>query len=258
MHVPCAISVFWRLWLYVLTYHAPPPNWYSWVISISHSIKLLHCSLCMTSQCYKNNICDVTSRAPSRVPLSSSKQLGCGHQGIATCMIQIGQMGVCKGQNFQTCSREQHKSDKVISSMHGKSENICGFGIWQWTIFGWCYSIALEAAPFVLLSNTSLECFIVKYHKAVFSHYVGVDPFYQHGLTAIRARISIYICVFCRMCLLIHTHPDSKIYVASKGPTWGQQDTGGPHVGPMNIAIWANIYRGVAKLPLHVMSHYIP
>ena len=22
------------------------------------------------------------------------------------------------------------------------------------------------------------------------------------------------------------------------GPTWGQQDPGGPHVGPMNLAIW--------------------
>ena len=22
------------------------------------------------------------------------------------------------------------------------------------------------------------------------------------------------------------------------GPTWGRQDTGGPHIGPMNLAIW--------------------
>ena len=22
------------------------------------------------------------------------------------------------------------------------------------------------------------------------------------------------------------------------GPTWGRQDPGGPHVGPMNLAIW--------------------
>ena len=33
-------------------------------------------------------------------------------------------------------------------------------------------------------------------------------------------------------------HPDSKVYGANIGPTWGRQDPGGPHVGPMNFAIW--------------------
>ena len=33
-------------------------------------------------------------------------------------------------------------------------------------------------------------------------------------------------------------NPDSKVYGAIMGPTWGQQVPGGPHVGPMNIAIW--------------------
>ena len=31
--------------------------------------------------------------------------------------------------------------------------------------------------------------------------------------------------------------PDSKVHGAYMGPTWGWQDPGGPHVGPMNIAI---------------------
>ena len=31
--------------------------------------------------------------------------------------------------------------------------------------------------------------------------------------------------------------PDSKVRVANMGPTWGRQDPGGPHVGPMNFAI---------------------
>ena len=26
------------------------------------------------------------------------------------------------------------------------------------------------------------------------------------------------------------------------GPTWDQQDPGGPHVGPMNFAIWVSLY----------------
>ena len=32
--------------------------------------------------------------------------------------------------------------------------------------------------------------------------------------------------------------PDSKVHGASMGFIWGRQDPGGPHVGPMNFAIW--------------------
>ena len=32
--------------------------------------------------------------------------------------------------------------------------------------------------------------------------------------------------------------PDSKVHGANLGPIWGQQDPGGPHVGPMNLAVW--------------------
>ena len=32
--------------------------------------------------------------------------------------------------------------------------------------------------------------------------------------------------------------PDSKVHRANMGPIWGQQDPGGPHVGPKNFAIW--------------------
>ena len=35
-----------------------------------------------------------------------------------------------------------------------------------------------------------------------------------------------------------HDHPDSKIHGANMGPVWGREDPGGPHVGPMNFAIW--------------------
>ena len=32
--------------------------------------------------------------------------------------------------------------------------------------------------------------------------------------------------------------PDRKVHGANMGPIWGRQDPGGPHVGPMNLAIW--------------------
>ena len=33
---------------------------------------------------------------------------------------------------------------------------------------------------------------------------------------------------------------DSKVHGANMGPILGRQDPGGPHVGPMNFAIWAS------------------
>ena len=32
--------------------------------------------------------------------------------------------------------------------------------------------------------------------------------------------------------------PESKVHGTNMGPIWGRQDPGGPHVGPMNFAIW--------------------
>ena len=50
-------------------------------------------------------------------------------------------------------------------------------------------------------------------------------------------------------------HPDSKVQGANMGPIWGRQDPGGPHVGPMNFAIWANLVKKInqriAKRPLN-------
>ena len=32
--------------------------------------------------------------------------------------------------------------------------------------------------------------------------------------------------------------PDNKVHEANMGAIWGRQDPGGPHVGPINFAIW--------------------
>ena len=45
---------------------------------------------------------------------------------------------------------------------------------------------------------------------------------------------------------ILHSHqnslfsniPDSKVHGANMGPIWGRQDPGGPHVDPINFAIW--------------------
>ena len=38
----------------------------------------------------------------------------------------------------------------------------------------------------------------------------------------------------------IQNIPHSKVHGANMGPIWGRQGPGGPHVGPMNFAIWDN------------------
>ena len=45
--------------------------------------------------------------------------------------------------------------------------------------------------------------------------------------------------------------PDSKVHGANMGPTWGQQDPGGSHIGPMNFAICGSLvitaYHGLVQ-----------
>ena len=36
-------------------------------------------------------------------------------------------------------------------------------------------------------------------------------------------------------------YPGSKVRGANMGLTWGLQDPGGPHVGPMNLANWVHL-----------------
>ena len=37
---------------------------------------------------------------------------------------------------------------------------------------------------------------------------------------------------------LFYDNPDSKVHAVIMRSIWGRQDPGGPHVGPMNFAIW--------------------
>ena len=46
--------------------------------------------------------------------------------------------------------------------------------------------------------------------------------------------------------------PDSKLHGANMGPSWGGQDSGGPHVGHMNFVIWGIWARGVRILVIWI------
>ena len=53
--------------------------------------------------------------------------------------------------------------------------------------------------------------------------------------------------------LFVAIRPESKLHGANMGPIWGRQDPGGPHVGPMNFAIWA-IYLHVSLADVYVFN----
>ena len=39
-------------------------------------------------------------------------------------------------------------------------------------------------------------------------------------------------------CMTPHDTPDGKVHGANMRPTWVLWSPGGPHVGPMNLALW--------------------
>ena len=66
--------------------------------------------------------------------------------------------------------------------------------------------------------------------------------------TAVWEEISLHV---------LKNYPDSKVHGASMGPIWGRQDPDGPHVGPMNFAIWVgNISQGTAYVRIRNMCMF--
>ena len=73
-----------------------------------------------------------------------------------------------------------------------------------------------------VISCWVITMIIVWLLRLVLQNWNGVyPPWFIHGLSGT-------ICVI----------PDSKVHGANMGPIWNRQDPGGPHVGPVNIAIW--------------------
>ena len=50
--------------------------------------------------------------------------------------------------------------------------------------------------------------------------------------------------------------PDNKIHVVNMGPVWGRQDPDGPHVGPMNFAIFVG-WGGICVLHYFEKSSFL-
>ena len=49
-------------------------------------------------------------------------------------------------------------------------------------------------------------------------------------------------------------NPDSNVHGANMGPTWGQQDPGGPYVGHMDLAIWEGFVAMICPMPIDALD----
>ena len=67
---------------------------------------------------------------------------------------------------------------------------------------------------------------------------------WKYGTPDLPSNMSMLRKPFCEKKV---TFPDSKVHGANKGPIWSRQDPGGPHVGPMNLAIWVVFLDGEHK-----------
>ena len=73
--------------------------------------------------------------------------------------------------------------------------------------------------------------------------YVSVHfmkPFKDTGVPMHSEFDSILSVIFCYVMHvnILCTYPDSKVHGANIGPTWVLSSPGGPHVGPMKLALW--------------------
>ena len=68
------------------------------------------------------------------------------------------------------------------------------------------------------------------------------------GVGVMQDAIWMHECPLISSLCIINDHlPDSKVHGAKMGAIWGRQDPGGPHVGPMNFAIWAVYFTYVSQ-----------
>ena len=90
------------------------------------------------------------------------------------------------------------------------------------------------------------------------SHQPSQSDYIVEGKTCFNIKISFgSIGITMIMRRQFWDHSDSKVHGANMGPTWGRQDPGGPHVGPMNFAIWDLIFIMVIRIWIWQHSYHM-
>ena len=78
---------------------------------------------------------------------------------------------------------------------------------------------------------------VIKSHRDARGKLSALWSYHKYLIPMIRFR-SFFVL---RRYVLYIAYPDSKVRGANMGPIWGRQDPDGPHVGPMNFAIWVRL-----------------
>ena len=93
---------------------------------------------------------------------------------------------------------------------------------------------------------TKLESSIALIQSYMFSEILSTFVWWQNFYIFERGHIYYF-----------NINPDSKVRVANMGPTWVLASPGGPHVGPMNLAIRESVIAIVAGDAAHNYSFYM-
>ena len=95
-----------------------------------------------------------------------------------------------------------------------------------------------EQATGLIWTNDGLFCWNL-YASLGFNELKDVDQMDRHQTKRNhdKARTT------CRIIWKHTKYPNSKVHKANMRPTWVRQDPGGPHVGHMNLVIWAIVIR---------------
>ena len=96
-----------------------------------------------------------------------------------------------------------------------------------------------------VLCQWSFKCVLEQY---TFDELISVLFFYFFFILRLVYCASIWRGCHWTVFLAI---PDRKVRGVNMGPIWGRQDPGGPHVGPMNFAIWDDKAVAVMVFWLH-------
>ena len=118
-----------------------------------------------------------------------------------------------------------------------------GSCIWATTslLIPWSFRDVSVESRFNKFPRTSFQSLVEVYDETVI-----INVFYSLNICNVSLILSlikamgyknVLPCFLGKSCVAC-IDPDSKVYGANMGSTWGRQDPVGPHVGPMNLAIW--------------------
>ena len=115
-----------------------------------------------------------------------------------------------------------------------------------------CVTRELISVPAFLIMDSIIDCLLsyseIIRHARIFrwirSYMISqcrnpISPAWKRVCGVVDRRVMRWVNLVCLTVLMLyHNIPDNKVHGANIGPIWGRKDPGGPHVGPMNLAIW--------------------